>query len=361
MKSEARTLEPQAQDLSQEKNFQFDALARQIPVVLITMNKDLNIKWANKSFREILGYSPEEIRRFSNGLASVLSPEERQGYSSWLKGVISGRKPLNTKRRLRIIHKNGSVIYCLFKPYFMSFQDNVHMEKLLHLMIIDETDRVLLDRCAIKDEKLQNLGAMAAEMAHEIKNTIIAIGGFAKRLRKIMPGSREIQIIESESTRLERLVKSINAYVRPGHARVTSQPVREILDQSLQLMAPELKTHRIRVDLRLQDMPEDWRSDRDALSEVFVNLIRNAVEALGTGGLLIIRSCISEDSACLEFENKMEKKSVVDSQTLFRAIEEGGSSIGLPLSFRIIKNLGGRLSFRKRGDSAVFRIELPRI
>ena len=361
MKSEARRLEPQTQDLSQEKNFQLDALARQIPVVLITLDKDLNIKWANQSFREILGYSPEEIGRFSNGLASILSPEERQGYSSWLKGVISGRRPLNTKRRFRIINKNGSVIYCLFKPYFISFQDNVPLKKLLHLMIIDETDRVLLKRCAIKDEKLQNLGAMAAEIAHEIKNTIIAIGGFAKRLRKIMPASTEIQIIESESIRLERLVKSINAYVRPGHARDTRQPVRQILDQSLQLMAPELKMRRIRVDLRLEDMQEDCRSYRDALSEVFVNLIRNAVEALGTGGNLIIKSCVSEDSVCLEFENRMEKKSVTDPQTLFRPIEEGGGSIGLPLSFRIIKNLGGSLSFRKRGDSAVFRIELPRI
>ncbi len=361
MKSEGLRVEPPIQTLPREKELLFEALVRQIPVALTTMDEKLNIKWANSAFQKTLGYSPEEIRHFSRGLASILSREERPRYCSWLKDVIFGRKPLNSEKHFRMINKNGFVLYCMFKPYFISFQEDTPGTKLLHVMIVDETERVLLERCALKDERLRNLGAMAAEMAHEIKNTIVAIGGFAKRLRKTMPASAEIKIIETESTRLERLVRSINAYVRPGEAQDAKQPLRQVLEQSLQLMAPELKTHGIHVDLRLRDIPEDYRIDRDALSEVFVNLIRNAVEALDTGGRLLIKSCPSSDSVCLEFENSMEKKTVADPKRLFQPIDKGGSSIGLPLSFRIIKNMGGTLSFRKRDGSAVFRIELPRL
>ena len=358
---ETRGLEPQTHILAQETKLWFDALARHLPVVLLSLDKDLNIKWANKALQEILGHSFEDIQFFPKGFASILPPDERQRHSSWLKDIIAGRKPLNSSKRLRILNKNGSITYCLCKPYLLSSQENAPLKKLLHLMIIDETDRMLLKKCVIKDEKLQSLGVMAAEIAHEIKNTIIAIGGFAKRLRKTMPDSMEVKIIESESIRLERLVKSINTYVRPGDALDQMQPVGQILDQSLQLMAPELKTRAIHVDLRLHDMPENCRSDRDVLLEVFVNLIKNAMEALDVGGRLIIRSWDSLDSVCLEFENKMEKKTVTDPKKLFQPIEKGGSSIGLPLSFRIIKNMGGSLSFRKKDNSAVFRLKLPRI
>jgi len=352
--------EPQIQIRSQERKFWFDALASNLPVVLLSLDNDLNIKWANKAFQEILGHSVDELQLFSKGLVSILLPEERQRHSSWLKDIISGQKSLRSPKRFRIINKNGSVTYCLCKPYFISSRENSPLKKLLHLMIIDETDRMLLEKCTAKDERLRNLGAMAAEMAHEIKNTIIAIGGFAKRLRKAMPDSTEARIIESESTRLERLVKSVNAYVRPGLALDAMQPVGQILDQSLQLMAPELKTRAIRVDLRLQDMPENCMGDSDALLEVFVNLIKNAMDALEAGGCITISSCTSPDSVCLKFKNRMEKKSVTDPEKLFQPIEEGGSSIGLPLSFKIIKNLGGSLSFNKRDDSAVFTVKLPR-
>ena len=292
---------------------------------------------------------------------SILSKNERQKCSMWLKSHLAGLDQLIPRqRRFRLNHKNGSTVYCLFKVYLVSVRPEKPYEKLLHLMIIDETDRVLLERCAVKDEKLKSLGTIAAEVAHEIKNTVIAIGGFAKRLRKTMPSSKEARLIESESSRLERLVKSINMYIRPGQAEGVQQPVEQILTQSLLLMAPELKGRNIRVDLELQDGLADVASDRDALTEVFVNLIRNAVAALKTHGILIIRSFSTGDHLCIEFENRMEEKSVDNVETLFKPIEDGGTSIGLPLSFRIVKNLGGNLSFEKRGDSAVFKVEIPK-
>ena len=358
---ETRWLEPQAQICSQKGKIWFEALARNLPVALLLLDNDLKIKWANKAFGEILGHSVEEIQLFSKGLVSILSPEERQGHSSWLKDVIAGRKPLNSQKRFKIFNKNGSVTYCLCKPYFISFQENAPLKKLLHLMIIDETDRVLLKKCAGKDERLRNLGAMSAEMAHEIKNAITAIGGLAKRLRKAMPESTEARIIESESARLEKLVKSVNAYVRPGLALNSRQPVGQILDQGLQLMAPELKSRAIHVDLRLQDLPQNCKADSDALLEVFVNLIKNAIDALENGGCLTLTSRASKDFLYLQFENKMEKKSVADPKKLFQSMEEGGSSIGLPLSFKIMKNLGGSLSFNKKDGSAVFTVKLLRI
>ncbi len=355
----ATSLEPHTYHQPGTKELQFDALASQIPVVLLCLNEKLKITWANEAFPKILGYTTDEIEKLSCGLVSILLPQERKRCLAWLRSVISGHEKPHSTHRFRIIHKDGTILFCLFKPYFASTQETPPYGKLVHFMIVDETDRVLLEECSLKDQRLKNLGAMAAEIAHEIKNSIIAIGGFARRLRKIMPSNTEVKIIEAESGRLERLVRSINGYIRPGQSRNSQQPVAKILDQSLLLMAPELKGRRITVKLLIQDLPKTCTSDKDALCEVFVNLIRNAVEALEPGGCLTVKAGVNGPRIYIEFENLMEKKSVKDPAKLFQSIEEGGTSIGLPLSFRIVKSLGGHLSFEKRGHLAIFRIELP--
>lgn len=327
-------------------------------MALVTLNHDLDIRCANKYLQKILGYSFKEIRCFSGGFAAVLPAEERERCCFWLKGILSGRENLNSQKRFKIIHKSGFIVYCLFMPYFMC-HEKAPRKKLLHLMIIDKTDLILRERSAVKDQRLKNIGAIAAEVAHEIKNAIVAIGGFAKRLEKIMPANTEVKIITEQSRRLERLVKSINEYVRPGRAQGKCESVGHILDRTLLLMKPALKSRNIKVDINLRDIPEDIKGDKDALTEVFINIIRNAIQALKANGNLIIRCCMKIDHLCMEFENRMERKIVIDHQNLFKTIEEGGNSIGLPLSFRIMKNLGGNLSFRQQDDLAVFRIELP--
>jgi len=357
----AERADPKTYNFPAVKELQLNALVRNIPVVLFSLDKDLKLKWANPAFQNILGYPPDEVASLKNQLLNIVIPQDRSKCLSWLKGITTSTEPLNEKRRFRIISKDGSILYCSFKPYLISIQDQAPYRKLFHFMIIDETDRVLLERCALRDQRLKNLGAIAAEVAHEIKNTIISIGGFAKRLRKAMPSSTEVRIIEEESDRLERLVKSINTYVRPGQTINRTMPVGRILKQSLELMAPEFKSHGVRLKLMLDSMADDFVCDRDALSEVFVNLIKNAIEALDPGGCLMISSFSEKGHLYIDFENQMKKKSIVDPSRLFRSIEEGGTSIGLPLSFRIMKNLGGNLSFTQRGNHAVFRVELPAI
>jgi len=353
--------EPADQAKCREKELHIKALSSNIPAMLVSIDKDLHIKHTNNAFQEMLGKPGSRPRYYPDTLPSIVSAQDRKKCSAWLKEVFSDTKKLPSEKEFTIILDQGPVLYCLFRAYFMSFQKDAGPAKRLHIMIIDQTDRVLLKQCAVRDEKLKNIGAIATEVAHEIKNTITAIGGFARRLRKTMPDNVDLQIIEAESTRLERLARSINTYVRPGQKHGQKQPVKQILEQSLYLMTPVLKSKNIKVYSDIGEIPVQFKSDADILSTVFVNLIRNATEALGQGGILKIRCRWSNDQLQIEFENRMEKKGVADQQMLFKSIEQGGRSIGLPLSYRMVRDLGGNLAFSQNNGSAIFKITLPGI
>ena len=83
-------------------------------------------------------------------------------------------------------------------------------------MIVDITDRVFLEKAVVQKEKLRILGSISAEVAHEIRNPLVSIGGFARRLRKRFPELPEGDIILRESERLEKMLKRIAEYLYPA-------------------------------------------------------------------------------------------------------------------------------------------------
>ncbi len=201
----------------------------------------------------------------------------------------------------------------------------------------------MLQRYSDRDKRLITIGTMTAEISHEIKNSIIAIGGLAGLVKRKYANIREVDIIQSEAHRLERLTNSINSFVRADKNTGEQSDAVSVLKRSVCLLSPEIKKRNIKIDLNLCQDTKALELDGDELLEVFVNLIRNAIEALSPGGKLEIRSYIQVGKLAIDFKNRMESKRVDDPENIFRSIDQGGRSIGLPISYKIIKHLGGRL------------------
>jgi signal transduction histidine kinase len=84
---------------------------------------------------------------------------------------------------------------------------------------VDITDRVELERFVVQEEKLKTLGAISAEVAHEIRNPLFSIAGFANRLKNRLPDSHEVDIILAEARRLEDILDRIGNYLHPVELR----------------------------------------------------------------------------------------------------------------------------------------------
>jgi two-component system sensor histidine kinase HydH len=227
-------------------------------------------------------------------------------------------------------------------------------------VFFDVTQRKQLEKAIVQREKLNTLGTIAAEVAHEIRNPLVSLGGFARRLQQKFPDLPECEIILQESQRLERILSRIRNYLKPVQVRPQGCSVNSIIAHCVDLLSPETELRRITCKLKLHPDLSEVYTDPDILTQIFVNLILNAAEAMENGGVLAIRTFESEQDFCIEFKNPVPGQEIKHPELLFMPFAEGGESIGLPLCYRLLKNMGGLLSYTSEGGHMAFTVCLPK-
>ena len=227
-------------------------------------------------------------------------------------------------------------------------------------VFFDVTQRKQLEKAIVQKEKLNTLGTIAAEVAHEIRNPLVSLGGFARRLQQKFPDLPECEVILQESHRLERILSRIRNYLKPVQVRPEGCSVNSIITHCVDLLSPETEIRRITCKLKLHPDLAEVYTDPDILTQIFVNLILNAAEAMENGGVLAIRTFESEKDLYIEFKNPAPNQKIKHPELLFMPFAEGGESIGLPLCYRLLKNMGGLLSYTSEGDYMAFTVSLPK-
>ncbi len=226
---------------------------------------------------------------------------------------------------------------------------------------VDITDRVLLEKALVQKEKLKTLGAVAAEVAHEIRNPLVAIGGFARRLHRRHPESSEAAIILDECRRLEKILDRIRNYLSPVEITLREHSLAEILYRCKELMGLELERRGMQCRLEVEPGLAPLPVDADVLLQVFINLVRNAIQAMHKGDELVVRAYASAQHVLIRFQNPCRKPMAARPEALFLPFDEGGQTIGLPLCYRLIRTMGGALTFSREEPYVVFTISLPKI
>ncbi len=225
----------------------------------------------------------------------------------------------------------------------------------------DLAERKRLERALAQRNKLNTLGAIAAEVAHEIRNPLVSIGGFTRRLQKKFPELAECDIILKECRRLEKILLRIRDYLKPVKIRPQECSVNTIVSGCVDLMSPETKRKMVTCQLDLGPEMAAAYVDRDILAQIFINLILNAVGAMEKGKTLFIKSFETDEDIQIEFKNLAPGPILKNPDLLFMPFSEGGESIGLPLCYRLLKDMGGLLSFSAENDYTVFTVFLPKV
>ena len=221
-------------------------------------------------------------------------------------------------------------------------------------------ERKRLEKILTQKEKLETLGAVAAEVAHEIRNPLVSIGGFARRLSEKFPDLTECEIILRESERLERILSRIGDYLKPVQVRFQECSINTIVSDCKDILSPELDKRKVICQLDLDPELSQVRADPDILRQAFINLIRKGAESMAKGGNIVIKTWETEQDILTEFGNRAAGLEVKHPEQLFMPFADEGESIGLPLSYRLLKDMGGLLSFSQAKDYIVFTVTLPK-
>lgn len=213
-------------------------------------------------------------------------------------------------------------------------------------------------------QSLVTLGNYVATIAHEVKNPLISIGGFAKRLVKSVENSnlkRMASIIASESIRLEHLTEDVLSFSRKRPPKKETIYLKTFFDDIKLLFESRMAEHNFNIDINI---PEDAYiyADIDQIKQVVVNLIGNAMNAIGNNGTVSI-----------DFQKKDNKTSIIISDTgpgipieimpnLFKPFfttSNSGTGLGLPISRKILNSHNGDLTVCNGKQGAIFTITLP--
>ena len=244
---------------------------------------------------------------------------------------------------------------------YQSLQEKVEELSSAYLELQDNRDKL------IRYERLSAVGEVAAKVTHEIRNPMVAIGGFARRiLKKDTDGEinrNYLKIIVEEIGHLENILTDILYFAKPAVPNCTSVNLNETVENILEILAVEIEEGNIRVEKHLDSTIPTLSLDQNQIRRVIINLIKNAIQAMPEGGTINVATVIENQWLHVEVSDTGIGISDEDIDKLFDAFfssKSTGSGLGLTVSAQIINNHGGTIEVKRREPhGASFIIRLP--
>jgi signal transduction histidine kinase len=227
---------------------------------------------------------------------------------------------------------------------------------------IDELNTHLL-----RSERLAALGELSMQVAHEIRNPLAAIGGFARSIAKRMgeddPDRRFVDIIVKETERLERILTEHLSFVKLSPPKFAHEDLNEVVAESVSLFEEKIVSAGAEVSLELEEGLPRVLMDADKMKQVFINLLQNGLDYVAEGGRIWVSTSRVDRTVEIRFANDGPPipPEVLDRLFVpFATTKETGSGLGLPIAYEIVHEHGGTIDVgRREGMGTVFLITLP--
>ncbi|MDR1359716.1 MAG: PAS domain-containing sensor histidine kinase, partial [Deltaproteobacteria bacterium] len=231
----------------------------------------------------------------------------------------------------------------------------------------DVTEWLQLSKRLQQAEKLAAIGELSTYVAHEVRNPLFSIGGFANALLRhpaLDEEAREkARIIVAESRRLDVIVSNIINFARPTSQEMGVFDVAQVVRQTLSLMTIGSEERGIRAENVLEDGLPKVQGNAENLKQCLINLVKNSLEAMPEGGSLTIRCLRDKDMVRISVEDT-GKGIAQEIQTQifnpFFSTKDSGAGLGLAMSRKIIEEMGGRVELKSReGVGTTVTVFLP--
>ncbi|WP_182299209.1 ATP-binding protein [Cohnella cholangitidis] len=255
---------------------------------------------------------------------------------------------------------NGKVLHTEIVET-MTTLDN---EPAIQVIIRDISERKKNEELLINSEKLYVAGQLAAGIAHEIRNPLTSLKGF---LQLIASGRKSnnsyYDIMNAELDRIEDIVSELLMLSKPQVYELSYQDMRVMMRDTVTLLETQAILHNIAIEAEYGTDPLWIYGVENQIKQVFINVIKNAIEAMIDGGVIGIKLSRENDRVYIRIRDEgpgIDEDQLAKIGQPFYTTKEKGTGLGLMVSYKIVDNHQGKIEVNSEiGKGTLFEIMLP--
>jgi len=357
-----KTLVCQLQELRQKQEIN-SGIIMSATDALITIDENHVIVGYNRGAEAMFGYTRTEA--LGQDLKLIIPPPFTEVHRDYMRRYLATREAhvLGRQRRLAARRRNGEEFPLSISFSVAEIQSNLYFTAIMR----DITEYKAMEDRLLASERLAAVGNTVAHIAHEIKNPLLIIGGFARQLLKAPgfddPARRKLSIIAEEVIHLEEMVAEMRDFVRRPPTVKRPGQISVVVEEALELFQDTFKEHHIQVR-RVEETPlPPVAFDPKQVHQVLINLFKNALEAMPRGGEITITSRVREDKVEITVSDTGVGMPPEVAGNIFQpyfTTKEKGTGLGLAICQNIIAEHGGCIfADSPPGRGATFTIQLP--
>ncbi len=362
----AKTLEKRVEKrtaelvISEEK---YRTLIEHLPLIVYRLLKDGTVELINPYFTEKLGYSVEEVVGDKTFWWKKIYDKAEFESRDFLSNFGEDGKEYRAERVVK--DKKGN--FFTFIDRMIPMKDESGKVKWIDGIMVDITELKRLQERALQTEEMRVLGEISARFAHELRNPLVTVGGFAHRLQESLQKNDKnhkfAQIIVEEVSRLEQILRIMLSSIEPFTLCISEFDLNRLLRLLLNELADIVHLKKIRVDESFSPFLPKIKSDESLLNRAFESLLKHAILSMPEEEKVVVSTSLENNQVVVFIIYKEEGLSDEDLEQYFfpRIINKAAASgVELPLSKVIIQRHGGNVeASRGKEDVIVVKIELP--
>lgn len=340
-----------------------------LPHAVLVVNRQLEVVMCNRSCENLLLKSVNEIE--DKQLSEVIPHKDLQNQARIvLQNRGAGTKvvelhPETEKENAKILKATITVLHL----------EDVETSLCL-ITLEDMTQHEQLEEQLVQSEKLAGMGLLASSMAHEMGNPLSIMASTLQYIQDTLLGDNNQNLREAINTimdsikQMDILLRSLSDFTGSKRPQFEFCSLQRILSQLLTFIRGEAEIHNISIEQDFGNNIPNCQIDRQEIKQLFLNISKNAIEAMPEGGNLGVRmqfaqgdSSRKEDRVCVEISDTGVGISETEIQYIFRpfySTKPKGTGLGLPFCRRVVEEHGGEISLKskvKRGTT--FTVILP--
>lgn len=333
-------------------------LVTSLPMGIVAVDDGAKVIYVNETASIFLRKELDQIK--GKKAAQVLPPSLLTRLDQVDKGGFVSEQELKLTS-----HSGKAIPVTVTITKIVGNQDNF----IGHVFILKDLSRIRALELEIKQkEKLAAVGILAAGVAHEVRNPLSSIKGYATYFSSLFDrqsdNKKAANIMAEEVDRVNRVISELLEFARPIQLELKKTRIFELVDKALRLIKYEADPADIKIISSVEPNLPEVEVDKDRLTQVLLNIFINAIQAMPSGGTLTVNVKTMENRLQFEISDTGRGISAEDQANIFNpyfTTKKRGTGLGLAIAFKIIESHGGTItieSLKNKGTTFVISIPL---